>query len=398
LIQAETLIRISLSKDPDDPVAYAFLGSLARALNLNEFALEYFRRARKLAPQWEVPTVNVAQLETLHRDGATTIDAEVEGRQRFLLIKAWGYGFWSDVFHVLGQLLLAEMTNRTPVVYWGANSRFGDGTAGNAFEFFFEPVSGVSMEELEDSNLSFFPDKWNYSNLRDEDIDKWRGKYSRLTGLFCLGRSEDVVVSDFYTGVINLMPWIPAHHPLVRSSVDEIYGYLVEKYLKPTSGIRDAVNNFFVSNLEGNGYMSVHIRGSDKIDEHENLHEINRKYTELVDRELERDKGLHIFLMTDDDRIHEEFCDRYGDRIISTDCQRTTDNRGIHYYENADGRKLGEEVMLDTYLAARAKKFIGHGGSNPSLMVRYLMGWENQGVQILDEITLHHYNTFLHKW
>ncbi len=37
---------------------------------------------------------------------------------RFLLIKSWGCGFWSDVDHVMGQLLVAEITNRIPVIYW----------------------------------------------------------------------------------------------------------------------------------------------------------------------------------------------------------------------------------------------------------------------------------------
>lgn len=44
---------------------------------------------------------------------------------RYLLIKSWGFGFYSDVIAVLGSLLLAEITHRTPVVHWGKNSLFG---------------------------------------------------------------------------------------------------------------------------------------------------------------------------------------------------------------------------------------------------------------------------------
>src|SRR4051812_28856508 len=32
------------------------------------------------------------------------------GGKRYLLIKAWGEGFWSDMFHVVGCLLLSEIT------------------------------------------------------------------------------------------------------------------------------------------------------------------------------------------------------------------------------------------------------------------------------------------------
>ena len=50
----------------------------------------------------------------------------------YLLIKS--YGFWSDVEHVIGALLLAEMTGRTPVVHWGGNSYFTDDERGTPWE------------------------------------------------------------------------------------------------------------------------------------------------------------------------------------------------------------------------------------------------------------------------
>ena len=49
---------------------------------------------------------------------------------RFLLIKAWGQGFWSDMCHVMASLLVAEITDRIPVVQWGGNSLFHCGGGG----------------------------------------------------------------------------------------------------------------------------------------------------------------------------------------------------------------------------------------------------------------------------
>lgn len=40
----------------------------------------------------------------------------------FFTIKAWGNRFWSDVSHFEGQLLIAELTNRIPIIYWGVDS------------------------------------------------------------------------------------------------------------------------------------------------------------------------------------------------------------------------------------------------------------------------------------
>ncbi|MEL6765172.1 MAG: tetratricopeptide repeat protein, partial [Cyanobacteria bacterium J06607_6] len=84
---------------------------------------------------------------------------------KFILIRAWGHGFWSDVDHVLGQLFLAEITGRIPVVYWGANSRYRDADE-NAFENYFEPVSSYKIDHLIGQTYTFYPDHWTEETLK----------------------------------------------------------------------------------------------------------------------------------------------------------------------------------------------------------------------------------------
>ena len=88
------------------------------------------------------------------------------GRDKFLLIKAWGFGFWSDMDHVLGGLLLAEITGRMPVVHWGRNSLFSDDPARNAFDEFFEPVSAMRIDDLIRADFTYFPPKWSARSTR----------------------------------------------------------------------------------------------------------------------------------------------------------------------------------------------------------------------------------------
>ena len=152
---------------------------------------------------------------------------------RFLLIKSWGYGFWSDVFHVLGQLLLAEISGRIPVVHWGDNCLFGDGSGANAFEFFFEPVSVVGIGDIQGRGFSYWPPKWCEDNILDGEINKRSGSFSRQAGLYLLGRPEDVVVADFFTQALELIPWIPEGHHLCGMSIDGLYKYSINKYLRP---------------------------------------------------------------------------------------------------------------------------------------------------------------------
>lgn len=411
LAQAEILLRLALEREPADAVALNFLGLIASAVNLPQFAINYFNEASRLAPDWQAPRVNLEQAyERLRRSeqikkskAEQTIDApgakHGDKAEKFLLIKAWGYGFWSDISHVLGQLLVAEITGRIPVVHWGSNSLFGDGTDSNAFEFYFKPLADASVDDLQREDFDFYPPKWNPSNMKEGVINQNSGPFSRMAGLYILNRSETVVVGDYYTGVINLRPWIPASHHLYGLSIDELYRYLVQRYLRPRKEILDQVDKFYQAHLASHDFISVHVRGSDKLDEMRTiLNDGNKQYKGTIDRALSVYNCKHIFLMTDDSRVLDYFLKIYGNVIITTDCQRTSDEKGIHYHAVQDRRRLGEEVIVDAYLAAKGSVFIGNGFSNPSLIVNYLKDWPEGAVYLFGENMHHSYNTLLHNW
>ncbi|MGA9666881.1 MAG: hypothetical protein WBQ69_10595 [Gallionella sp.] len=394
LAQAEIFLRIFLANEPNNPEALFALGKIAREINLPHFALHYFGEAIKFAPEWQLPKIN---RDRVSRE-LSEIRQQAGQTERFLLIKAWGYGFWSDVSHVLGQLLLAEITGRTPVVYWGTNSLFGDGTSANAFEFYFEPISRISAADLQREDLDFWPPKWNRNNLLAGEINKWGGPYSRMAGLYLLGRSESVVVSDFFTNVADLIPWIPAGHHLHGLSVDQVWLYLVRRYLHPKKEIMDAVERFYDKHLGSPDFMSVHIRGSDKVIEVGNLDELNKQYKQVIDRCLASGDLQKIFLMTDDSRLLDFFRQTYGSSIIATDCRRTDNAKGVHHLDVSDRRQLGIEVMVDVYLAGRARFFVGNGTSNPSLFVRYLKDWPAEAVHLVGDNWFHKPNPKIHNW
>ncbi len=394
LAQAEIFLRIFLANEPNNPEALFALGKIAREINLPHFALHYFNEAIKCAPEWQLPKIN--------RDRVSKELPEAQGEakqpERFLLIKAWGYGFWSDVSHVLGQLLLAEITGRIPVVHWGTNSLFGDGTTANAFEFYFEPISKIAAAGLQREDFDFWPPKWKHHNLQANEINKWGGPYSRIAGLYLLGRSERVVVSDFFTNVADLIPWIPEGHHLHGLSVDQVWLYLVRRYLHPKEEIMHAVESFYGKHLGSPDFMSVHMRGSDKVKEAQNLQELNRQYKQVIDRYLASHDFQHIFLMTDDSRLLDSFRQTYGSRIITTDCRRTDSAKGVHHLGVSDRPQLGIEVMVDVYLAARARVFVGNGTSNPSLFVRYLKDWPDGTVNLVGGNWFHKPNPKIHNW
>lgn len=402
--QAEILLRVYLEREPNNPEALYLLGKIATAVNLPHFALQYFNEAVKWAPGWDLPQISRDRVSEYLTEGQgqSAIDRpksdQTKQTEKFLLIKAWGCGFWADVSHVLGQLLLAELTGRTPIVHWGTNSLYGDGTTANAFEFYFETFSKIGVTDLQREEYDIWPPKWNQDNLIEPEINKLNGPFSRIAGLYLLGRQERVVVSDFFTPVVDLKPWIPMGHHLYGLSIDELWMYLVRQYLHPKKEIMDAVDSFYEKNFASADFMAVHVRGSDKVKEVKNLDEVNMQYKVVIDRYLSSYNFQHIFLMTDDTRLLDFFKQIYGEKIITTDCQRTSGITGLHFLAIPDKRRLRMEVMVDVYLAVRAKVFVGNGYSNPSRFVRYLKDWPEEAVNLVGPNRFHKPNLFIHNW
>jgi glycosyltransferase involved in cell wall biosynthesis len=291
---------------------------------------------------------------------------------KYLLIKAWGCGFWSDVHHVAGQLLLAELTGRIPVVHWGANSLFGDGAGGNAFELFFEPVSGVTLADLPKTD-SIYPAKWRASGLGADNVAKWDGPGSRQAAPFFFDRQETIAVSDFYAPVSSLIPWIGLASRFHGLSEDELYQQLFAR-LKPLPHIAARAEAFHGAKMAGRHWAAVHVRGSDKIFESKNLHQTNQRYFGFVDRIVALNPEIGVFLLTDSVEVLKVFRERYGDRLVATPALRSQTTTGVHM-QGHPGPTVAEEVMVDALLAVRCDYFVGNQESNVSLAIASLKAW-----------------------
>jgi hypothetical protein len=306
------------------------------------------------------------------RTGRRNDDA-VAGRPRFLLSKSWGCGFWSDATHALGCLLLAEVTGRTPVIHWGENSLFGGGAGGEAFRRYFAPVNTITIDRLVAvPDADFFPPKWRRDNLTAENVATWDGEYSRTAAFDFLRRPEAIAVCDYYIGVVDVMPWIPRAHAMHGKSLSQIYRYLIDKYLHPSPAILSRVDTFYREHLAGTPFVAVHMRGSDKRREDPGADAANQACLTALG---EIDPTWRILLLTDDDHWFARVTAAFGARVVNTGSQRTSTTTGLHYDAAADGVRLGLEIMVDTYLALRADRFIGNGRSNVAAIIAELKEW-----------------------
>lgn len=301
---------------------------------------------------------------------------------RFLLIKAWGCGFWSDVDQVMGQLLAAEISNRTPVIYWGTNSLYAESFQSNAFELYFEPVSEYTVYDIMKPEYTYFPPVWRYDNLVVEDLDKVAWMNRNLGDL--LNSDANVVVSDIHYFLRPLLSYIPKDHWAYGMTANDIYRFLFDRYIKLKPDILQEIEDFYNEKLKNEGLLlGVHIRGGDKVREVENLSHLNKQYHVRIREYIKRYKVQKILLLTDCEEILQEFQKTYGPMVVFTECRRgliaATDD-APHLQNYSMKRRKGIEIIKDTYLAARCDFFIGNGYSNVSYTVKRLKDWPDKNI------------------
>jgi hypothetical protein len=162
---------------------------------------------------------------------------------------------------------------------------------------------------------------------------------------------------------------------------------LLRRYFVPRPAIRAAVEAFQAQQLGGASYVAAHVRGSDKVAECSRLADVNRRYFRRVDALLNGNAD-RLFLMTDSAAIVREYTARYGSRVVFTDAERTETEVGVHYAGSHDPVRLGTEVVVDVYVAAGARAFVGNGTSNPSCVIAFLREWAPGGCTLVGENNL----------
>jgi hypothetical protein len=227
-------------------------------------------------------------------------------RHRFLFIKAWGSGFWSDMNHVFGCLLLAEITGRIPVTHWGKNSLYGDGTDTDAFQLYFEPISPLGIPDvIQAANRgAVFRPKWPTETLQHEPQSNRKRLYSQVPGTIYLEHPETVIVSDFYIHLPDLVSSIPISHEWSGKTSAEPYRLLADKYLRVRPEIVAEINAFDCAHISrAEPIIAVHYRGTDKVLETDYMPSPGT-YFDLIDRDA---ADWRIFLLTDEAQCIEAF-------------------------------------------------------------------------------------------
>jgi hypothetical protein len=207
--------------NPDDGVAFAVMAHVARLIGLLDAASAWVERADLEVLNTRPGPGNDHVLKLL--DGCVPFTDD----ERFLVIRAWGFGFYADAMHVLGGLMLAEFTGRMPCVLWGRNSLFLPSGKENAFPFFFNAIGSEFQPFVATAPSDrIFPGKCGPRDIAGAAFEPYcaprSGGEGKMAAIRPLNRPERIVVSDFFIGVADLLSWIPKGHRWHGQSLDQI--------------------------------------------------------------------------------------------------------------------------------------------------------------------------------
>lgn len=234
-------------------------------------------------------------------------------------------GFFSNFFHILGHILIANTKGLIPVVdmksyptvYNENNSVLG---TMNSWEYYFQPLAG-------------------------EDIDD---VYASGDYVMCDGEFKHFIYE-------------------LCSKNSKVITALIEKYIRPKDYIMDAVNGYISSNFKGKRVLGVHFRGWEMAVAPG--HPKPPTYEQLLDR-IYMAMGIYpvdkIYLVTEQSDYVDMLKKEFGDKLIYyPDYYRTPYKVNAYkmYPEPRENHKylLGKEVLIDTLILSRADYLICGG-------------------------------------
>jgi hypothetical protein len=263
-------------------------------------------------------------------------------------------GFFSYLTFTLNQLRYAEAAGLVPVVHFGPRSgggrnAFHDPRLGeNTWDYYFEPVAGVTYLEL-------------CSRLADPCDAMTTDRIVMLDPQFLwyLHAYDPAGIYNYPYGHFRSLPaealdaWYTAQRAKAR--------HYLRKYVRPKPHILARVETFWAAHLQGHDVVGVHMRGSDKgaADAAPELSRIVEpdEYFPHIDRFLDGAEGGRIFLATEQAQFVARTRARYGKRLMTREVIRTS---GFGPFSNpfqtpaGSGYAKGEEVLIDCLLLSRS--------------------------------------------
>lgn len=255
-------------------------------------------------------------------------------------------GFFSLFFQVLGHLALSEARGQIPLVYFNRKCNYwsdsGWHSVRNAWEYYFEPVSTLAIEDLLPIGVG------DYEGFGNDDF---RAAFEGV----------GVEVACDYPDVIHFV-W-PDDIERQRTYVN----HLICKYIRIKPHIMQRVE--FLANVlfQAQPVIGVHYRGREKMTDGTSISRLTyENYYSEIEKQLRKFPGGKVFVATDSADFLSALMQRYGEVVVCSESLRLSredEHVGLHFHPMFRGPLAGEEVLIDALLLARSSVLL-HGMSN----------------------------------
>ena len=252
-------------------------------------------------------------------------------------------GFFSLFQQVIAHINWALRENRCPIVHFGSRCSYWtpQGYAGKktVWEYYFEPiipgwtVDAIPPQFIDDINASPLTEEEVYRNLGDGSLASCHfGDHPSLRGKALRIPFE----------------WLDPSKRLRMRTYP-----IVRDYVRPREYIREKVEAFLKSKMEGCVSIGVHARGTDALFWETRRREslILENYSKCIDVLLGIAPGAKILVATDEQYAIDYFLKVYGDRVIFYDTIRHQTGEPLNI--GPPGQWMPTYVAANRDLAAR---------------------------------------------
>ncbi|MBD2427764.1 nodulation protein NodZ [Phormidium sp. FACHB-1136] len=271
-------------------------------------------------------------------------------------------GFFALFFQVLGHIYRAEQEGRVPLVFFGSNCLYWsdgghNGFQDNAWEYYFEPVSDLTMEDVFQEPLERLKNASIYEYSRADITHNPPEQYT--------GNLKGSIVVPDNVNVTNCWAEFDSGQQEIHEDRRAIFYDLISRYIHLRPAIASKINNFYQRHFAGSFVIGVHMRGTERSQEvtgwYGMPHLDENVYMREVDRILKQFPDAKIFLATDTKTTVEKFRSRYQDSLLTYNAQRADEGNSPHL--QFGGAELGEQVLIEAILLSKTS-FLIHGISN----------------------------------
>lgn len=258
----------------------------------------------------------------------------------FYVVRRVGGGLFSMVSSVLCHLDIAERAGFIPIVdFDNFTTTYNDGKIDgteNAWEYYFQPVSNYSLDDVY--------------------------------------KSKRVIFSD---------PGYPAGYPMSITHEKRLYDvYRKFMHLKPDVG--GDIDAIFDRDFGQSKVLGIHFRGQEQRTAAGHWFPPTKKQMLRITRRTLEKHGFDRIFVVSEESDHVDFLKKYfGDLVFCTDSYRTYGVNAYHQYPRTRHRfLLGREILIDAMLLSRCAgliactsnvaefaRFVSHGGYEVQVMI-----------------------------